>query len=501
MDPLTLPTLLKRLEAATSRLEDIAMAQAASGGTASHGAATSHPLLAPAPPAAAFVTPSAQVSPAVAKFEDLLDGPLENYLKLSNVLGGLVSEQALAVGQAFVAQKEFITFASQCTKLSSSSPAFAERLGPTQSALVASIEIKEKNRASKEANLLSTVSEGIPALGWVTLDQKPGPYVGDMKESAQFWANRVVKDNKESNPKVVEWARSFITLVEELRKYVMEYHTTGLSWNLKGIDPITYQSTTTSSTAPPPPPPPPAPPASGPPPTHRLPAPPAAGDMANVFASLNKGEAITKGLKKVDKSEMTHKNPELRASSVVEATIPSTPSKGPVKPPKPHSFQKKPPKTFLDGTKWIIENHENNPSIVIGQTEINQLVDVFNVRNSVIQINGKVNAISMVNCSKVSILLESTVSSLAISNSPSFTVQITGKVPTILVDGTDGGQIYLSASSLDVEIVTAKSSAINVSLPVEGEEDGIYTEKAVPEQLKTVVMNGKLVTTVVEHSG
>lgn len=165
------------------------MAQAASGGTASHGAATSHPLLAPAPPAAAFVTPSAQVSPAVAKFEDLLDGPLENYLKLSNVLGGLVSEQvclvscivymetltdrlfhqALAVGQAFVAQKEFITFASQCTKLSSSSPAFAERLGPTQSALVASIEIKEKNRASKEANLLSTVSEGIPALGWVTL--------------------------------------------------------------------------------------------------------------------------------------------------------------------------------------------------------------------------------------------------------------------------------------------------------------------------------------------
>lgn len=161
--------------------------------------------------------------------------------------------------------------------------------------------------------------------------------------------------------------------------------------NLQGIDPITYQSTTTSSTAPPPPPPPPAPPASGPPPTHRLPAPPAAGDMANVFASLNKGEAITKGLKKVDKSEMTHKNPELRASSVVEATIrafptsgvipdfnfvtylypsfwwpsfpASTPSKGPVKPPKPHSFQKKPPKTFLDGTKWIIVS-----SLVLGAT-------------------------------------------------------------------------------------------------------------------------------------
>jgi len=39
--------------------------------------------------------------------------------------------------------------------------------------------------------------------------------------------------------------------------------------------------------------------------------------MSSVFAELNKGEAITAGLKKVDKSQMTHKNPSLRASSVV----------------------------------------------------------------------------------------------------------------------------------------------------------------------------------------
>lgn len=101
----------------------------------------------------------------------------------------------------------------------------------------------------------------------------------------------------------------------------------------------------------------------------------------------------------------------------------------------------------------------------------------------------------------MSVLLDSTVSSVAISSSPSFTVQILGKVPTILIDGTDGGQVYLSKESLDVEIITAKTSAINISLPVEGEEEGIFAEKAVPEQLKTVVVNGKLVTSVVEHSG
>lgn len=42
---------------------------------------------------------------------------------------------------------------------------------------------------------------------------------------------------------------------------------------------------------------------------------------------------------------------------------------------------------------------------------------------------------------------------------------------------------------------------MNVSLPVEGEEEGVFVEKAVPEQFKTVIREGKLVTSVVEHSG
>ena len=34
---------------------------------------------------------------------------------------------------------------------------------------MAVIDMKEKNRGSKEMNQLTVVSEGIPALGWVTL--------------------------------------------------------------------------------------------------------------------------------------------------------------------------------------------------------------------------------------------------------------------------------------------------------------------------------------------
>ena len=34
---------------------------------------------------------------------------------------------------------------------------------------MAVVEVKENNRSSKDINLLNTVSEGIGALGWVTL--------------------------------------------------------------------------------------------------------------------------------------------------------------------------------------------------------------------------------------------------------------------------------------------------------------------------------------------
>ena len=72
-----------------------------------------------------------------------------------------------------------------------------------------------------------------------------------------------------------------------------------------------------------------------------------------MFAELNRGADVTKGLRKVEKSEMTHKNPALRASS----TVPSNTSlaKKPTKPVKPQSLStKKPAKFALEDKKWII---------------------------------------------------------------------------------------------------------------------------------------------------
>jgi adenylyl cyclase-associated protein len=111
------------------------------------------------------------------------------------------------------------------------------------------------------------------------------------------------------------------------------------------------------------------------------------------------------------------------------------------------------------------------------------------------------NIFLVVRSSKTSVQVESVVSSISVTASPSFAVQVIGTAPMIQVDTTDAGQIYLSKESLTAEITTAKCSAINVSLPVEGEEEGVFSEHPIPEMLKTVVKDGKLVTSFVEHSG
>ena len=44
-------------------------------------------------------------------------------------------------------------------------------------------------------------------------------------------------------------------------------------------------------------------------------------------------------------------------------------------------------------------------------------------------------------------------------------LQVLGKVPTINIDKTDGCMMYLSKNSLNTEMVSAKSSEMNVLIP------------------------------------
>ena len=62
-------------------------------------------------------------------------------------------------------------------------------------------------------------------------------------------------------------------------------------------------------------------------------------------------------------------------------------------------------------------------------------------------------------------VFDNCLASLEFVNCSGVQVQVLGKVPTISIDKTDGIQVYLSKESLDAQIVTAKSSEMNVLVP------------------------------------
>lgn len=313
--------------------------------------------------------------------------------------------------------------------------------------------------------------------------------------------------------------------------YLKKHYANGLTWNdREGVDAqealqeIKGGGAGSGNAAPPPPPPPPvpslnvpggAPPPPPPPPGALAPPPPppaAAGsapDMSAVFDELNQGDAITSSLRKVDKSQMTHKNPNLRASSTVPGDRPSSQdsmtrsrSPAPSKKPKPESMRsRKPPRKELEGKKWIIENFDNPGEIIEIPADRAHSILISRCNKTIIKVNNKANAISIDNCSGLSIIVDSLVSSLDVIKSPKFALQIDGVVPTLLLDQVDGAVVYLNQQSLSTEVFSSKSSSVNVMLPPKEGTDDDTKECPLPEQFRTYVKDGKVVSEIVDHAG
>lgn len=276
----------------------------------------------------------------------------------------------------------------------------------------------------------------------------------------QFYTNRVLKEWKEKDQTHVDWAKSWVQTLNELQQYIKQYHTTGVVWAGKN------KAVAASGGAPPPP------------PMGNLPPPPpmpvfdpseaSANDAKNaLFAQINQGEGVTKGLKKVTADMQTHKNPKLRdGPTPFKATAAPT-----SKPSAPSAPVVKPPVFMRDGKKWIIEHQKNNNSLLVENVEMNNVVYLFKSENSVLQVKGKLNSIVLDSCKKCSVVFDDLVSSIEFVNCQSVQMQVTGKVPTITIDKTDGVQMYLSKGSLEVEIVSSKSSEMNVLLPNEAGDD------------------------------
>ncbi|XP_063914925.1 adenylyl cyclase-associated protein 1 isoform X1 [Zophobas morio] len=417
-----------------------------------------------------------EINMSVQGFTDIIQGPLAQYLQISQQIGGDVGQHSQLVHNAFQMQLQYLTIASQSKQ--PSQPEIINLLKPTSDQISAIQDFREKNRTSKFFNHLSAVSESIPALGWVTVSPAPAPYVKEMNDAGQFYTNRVLKDWKEKDKKHVDWVKAWLQSLSQLQAFVKQHHTTGLIWAGKG-------------TAAPPPPPPGCPP---PPPVLDFSAAPSAGgdaDRSALFAQINQGENITRNLKKVTSDMQSHKNTALREGPA--------PFKAPERAGGIGSGLDKPPNFVREGKKWLIEYQKGNHNLLVDNAEMNNVVYLFKCTDSTVVIKGKINSITLDSCKKTSVVFDSLVSSMEFINCQSVQMQVLGKVPTISIDKTDGCQMYLSPESLDVVIVSSKSSEMNVLVP---KGNGDYTEYPVPEQYRTTVVPGQgLNTTIVENKG
>ncbi|XP_078481249.1 adenylyl cyclase-associated protein 1 [Ciona intestinalis] len=346
-------------------------------------------------------------------------------------------------------------------------------------------DLKSKlSRKSDQKNHMMAACEGVSVFGWIGYPKAPKKFVKESKESVKFYTNKVLTETK-AGDKATEhknWVNAFVNVFDGLHDYIHEYHTTGPSWNASG-SPATETSTADAAPPPPaggPPPPPPPPPPSGLPATPA--AAPAPSAMAQVLNDLNKGIAVTSGLKKVTNDMKTHKNPELRKH---HAPVPYKASNSAYKPmakAKP-AAAKKPPILRLEGKKWVVENQENAADLKIENVEMFHTVYVYRCSNSVLTINEKVNSIVLDSCKKMGLAFTSVVSGVEVINCQSVKVQCQGQMPTVSIDKTDGCIVYLSNECLNCEIVTAKSSEMNISVP---REDGDFDEFPIVEQFRTI---------------
>ncbi|KAH8298191.1 hypothetical protein KR018_010572 [Drosophila ironensis] len=440
----------------------------------------------PPPPPPAPAQAPATNSMSVAGFEDIVAGPLSQYLSLSAKIGGDVAQHAGLVQSAFGSQLQYVTLATQIAQ--PAQPKQAELLKPTSTQISAIQDFREKHRTSPFFNHLSAISESIPALGWVCVEKTPGPYVKEMNDAGQFYTNRVLKEWKEKDVTHVEWARSWIQTLTELQAYIKQYHTTGLVWSGKGAAP--------AGGAPPPPPPGGLPPPPPPLDLSALKLDSAAGDdRSALFAQINQGADITKNLKKVTGDMQTHKNPSLRSGP---APFKAPAQYGASAGAPAAAAPAKEPVFTRDGKKWIIEYQKNNTGLLVENAEMNNVVYVFRCEGSTLTVKGKVNNIVFDSCKKCSLLFDSVVASVEFVNCQSVQMQVLGSVPTVSIDKTDGCQMYLSKDSLGVEIVNSKSSEMNILLP---QDNGDYTELALPEQYKTTIAGKTLKTVCVDSLG
>ncbi|KAF8406428.1 hypothetical protein HHK36_008515 [Tetracentron sinense] len=440
----------------------------------------------------------APLDPAISAYDDLMAQFVGRVFAAAEKIGGKVLEVTKVLQEAFSAQKELLIKVKQIQKPDLAG--LAEFLKPLNEVIMKANALTEGKR-SDFFNHLKTAADSLTALAWIAYSGKdcgmslPIAHVEESWQMAEFYSNKILVQYKNKDPNHVEWAKAMKELyLPGLRDYVKSFYPLGPVWCPTGKPTVSVPASAPSNAHPP------SAPAPPPPPPASLFSSESSGSssrpkegMAAVFQEISSGKSVTAGLRKVT-GDMKTKNRTDR-TGVVGTSEKEARTSSP-------SFSKVgPPKLELQmGRKWVVENQIGKKNLVIDDCDAKQSVYIFGCKDSVLQIQGKVNNITIDKCMKMGIVFTDVVAACEIVNCNGVEVQCQGSAPTVSVDNTTGCQLYLSTDSLEASITTAKSSEINVLVPG-AKHDSDWVEHALPQQFVHAFKDGHFITTPVSHSG
>jgi len=435
---------------------------------------------------------AASVPASVVAYDEFEDDFMKPYYEASAVLGELVDEQAKLFKELSAKHRNFLMVVAKHSAPKASD--FQQLLAPMSEQMKKVSALKDL----KHKNYCSAVSEGIMAFSWVGYPKTPMKFVEGTRDAVKFYTNKVLVESKNTDKKEENraWVKAFTAVFDGLIAYIKDHHRTGPTYSTSPTATSAHHDCLLSvliteedkmlevavAAA--------AVPFGIPPPPPIVKQEEGEQEVLNfeladrakaaLMVDLNKGLEITAGLKKVDRSQMTHKNPELRN----RAPVPFKSNASSYKPVglAAKKAVKKPAKFDLeDGKKWIIE-YQEGAKLTIEDSNMKQVVYIYKCENSTVLIDGKVNSVILDSCKKVGLVFNAVVAGSEVVNCQSVKIQARGQCPTISIDKTDGCLVYLSDECLDCQIVSAKSSEMNISIP---REDGDYDEHPVAEQFRS----------------
>ena len=428
----------------------------------------------------------AAVPRSISAFDTYCAQSVNPFVGVCEKLGGDAAKLGQIIKGAWQEMRAFLLMAATCKK-----PDQAEmgKLLAGCASKMQEVGAMSKNRNEWEKHV-KTCSEGIQALSWLCMSPAPMDYIKSMIDGADYWSNSIRKDHKATVPKSdhIVFVETFKSLLEELIPYVKEFHTTGVTWNPKGVATSEYKveggaaaplaaavpaATVAAAVAP-----------------AAAAAPAAGATKADLFASLSKEGAITAGLKKVTKDQQTW-----RAEFKSDAPAPVAAAK-PKAGPAPTKTKGPARMDFQAGAKkWVLENQSDasgSVTVTIGEKE--ETVYIMECIKASIIIVGRCKSIIVDTCKQCNIQFDNAFGTFEVINCQRLQVYCKEGVPSIAIDKTDGCCVHLPASALDTTVIVAsKSSEMNVSFP---DASGEIVEKPIPEQYVHRIKDGNVTADV-----